>query len=143
MYSCYYYVCCVPTGAPTIKQLLEALKKLENWFLFGAMLGVPVSKLKEIESNYPKDSGRCKLEMLQYWLDTKLGPTWNEVIQALEKADQLTLAAQVKHEYLLTEGTTCIQCLIMYVSLQYRHPNIDGIIVLQVKTQDLHFFALG
>ena len=142
MYSCYYYVCCVPTGAPTLQQLMEALKKQEKWFLFGAMLGVPVSKLKEIESKYPNDSDRCKLEMLQYWLDTKLGPTWNEVTQALEKADQLTLAAQVKHEYLLTEGTMCIQCLIMCVSLQYRHPNIDGI-VLQVKTQHLRFFVLG
>ena len=38
--------------------------------------------------------------MLQYWLENKLVPTWNEVVQALEQADQLVLAAQVKHDYL-------------------------------------------
>ena len=92
------------SGAPTLKKLLEALKKLENWFLFGAMLGVPVSELKKIEFNHPKDSDRCKLEMLQYWLDTEVVPTWNEVVRTLEKIDQLALAAGVKDEYSMPSG---------------------------------------
>ena len=59
-------------------------------FLFGAMLGVPVSQLKKIELDHQTDSDRCKLELLQYWLDNNLGPfTWNEIVQALEKTDQL------------------------------------------------------
>ena len=40
--------------------------------------------------------------MLQYWLDNKLVPKWNEVILALEETDQLALAAQIKHDYLLS-----------------------------------------
>ena len=38
--------------------------------------------------------------MLLYWLENKLAPTWNEVVQALEQSDQLVLAAQVKLDYL-------------------------------------------
>ena len=42
-----------------------------------------------------------------------LVPTWNEIVQALEKTDQLALAAQIKHDYLLSaaiseeEGMLC------------------------------------
>ena len=79
---------------------MDALKKSENWFLFGAMLGVPVSQLRKIELDHQKDSDRCKLELLQYWLDNKLVPTWIEIVQALEKTDQLSLAAQIKQNYL-------------------------------------------
>ena len=56
--------------------------------------------LKKIELNHQKDSDRCKLELLQYWLDNTTVPTWNEIVQALEKTDQLALAAQIKHDYL-------------------------------------------
>ena len=87
-------------GTPKLQQLLDALKKLENWFLFGAMLGVSISQLKKIELFHQKDSDRCKLELLQYWLENKLVPTWNEIVQALEKTDQLALAAQIKHDYM-------------------------------------------
>ena len=93
-------------GTPKLQQLLDALKKSENWFLFGAMLGVPVSQLKKIELDHQKDSDRCKLELLQYWLDNTLVPTWNEIVQALEKTDQLALAAQVKHDYLLSSAVS-------------------------------------
>ena len=82
--------------SPTLQQLLEALKKSHDWFCFGATLGVPVFQLKKIESDHPKNSDRCKLELLQYWLDNNLDPTWNDIILALEKTDQLALAAQIK-----------------------------------------------
>ena len=92
------FVC---VGTPTLWRLLDALKKVDNWFMFGAMLGVPFPQLKKIESHHQKDPDRCKLELLQYWLDNTLDSTWNRIVQALEKTDQLTLAAQIKHEHLL------------------------------------------
>ena len=62
---------------------------------------MPFCQLKKIESSYSqRELERCKLDMLQYWLDNKLDPKWNEVILALEETDQLALAAQIKHEYL-------------------------------------------
>ena len=85
---------------------MTALKTLENWFVFGVILGVPFSTLKKIESsNGQRELERCKTEMLQCWLTSKLVPKWNEVILALEKTDQLALAARIKHDYLLsTDG---------------------------------------
>ena len=61
---------------------------------------MPYSQLRKIELNHEKDSDRCKLDMLQYWLDSKLDPKWNEVILALEETDQLALAAEIKLDYL-------------------------------------------
>ena len=90
-------------GTPTLQQLSKALMTLENWFVFGIILGVPFSTLKKIESSYgQRELERCKTDMLQYWLTNNLVPKWNEVILALEVTDQLALAAQIKHEYLLS-----------------------------------------
>ena len=74
--------------------------------MFGVILGVPYPQLRKIELNHEKDSDRCKLDMLQYWLDSKLDPKWNEVILALEETDQLALAAQIKHDYLWSTAVT-------------------------------------
>ena len=78
--------------------------------MFGAMLDVPVSQLKKIELHYQRDPDRCKLELLQYWLDNTLDPTWNEIIQTLEKTDQLVLAAQIKHDYLCSADKSLLCC---------------------------------
>ena len=82
----------VHAGTPTLQQLLKSLKKLDNWFVFGVMLSVPVSQLKKIKSSYNQsDIELCKIDMLQYWLDNKLVPVWKDVILALEETDQLAL----------------------------------------------------
>ena len=71
------------------------------------MMDIPVSQLRKIESNHQKDSDRCKLEMLQYWLDSNSDAAWNEIVQALEKTDQPALATQIKHNYL--ESATVVE----------------------------------
>ena len=78
--------------------------KISDWFMFGVMLGVPASQVKKIELDHQKDSDRCKFELLQYWLNNTLKPTWNEIVLALEKTDQLSLAAQIKHDYLQSQS---------------------------------------
>ena len=112
------FVC---AGTLTLQQLLKALKKLDNWFVFGVILGVPVPQLKKIESSYSqRELERCKIDMLQYWLDNKLvNATWNEVIQALEQTDQLALASEIKREYLWSTAEE--ECMCMWV-LKYITP---------------------
>ena len=85
---------------------MKALKKLENWYTFGIILGVPYFQLRKIELNHQKDIDRCKAEMLQYWLDSTLVTSWNEVILALEVIDQLALAAEIKHDYYWSSTST-------------------------------------
>ena len=104
-------------GTPTLQQLLNALKKLKNWFVFGAVLGIPVTELKKIESSHQEDSDIRKLDMLQYWLHSKLNPTWDEVILALEQTDQLALATRIKHDYLCATSEEGIIMLALHVFL--------------------------
>ena len=69
--------------------------------MFGIALGVPLTKLREIEALYTKEGlGRCMLEMAQYWLDTTPAACWEQVARALEQVNQLTLAATIKQKYL-------------------------------------------
>ena len=82
--------------------------------MFGVVLGVPVPQLKKIESSYSqKELERCKIDMLQFWLDNNVLPLWNEIVQALEQTDQLALASQIKHDYLwsaadISEESKCM-----------------------------------
>ena len=97
---------CVHAGTPTLQQLSKALKSLENWFVFGVKLAVPHSQLTKIKkSHHEGEIELCKIDMFQYWLDNKLVPTWNEVIRALEETDKVTLASQIKHDYLLSPAS--------------------------------------
>ena len=74
--------------------------------MFGVKLDVPHSQLTKIKkSHHEGDIELCKIDMFQYWLDNKLVPTWNEVIRALEETDKVTLASQIKHDYLLSPAS--------------------------------------
>ena len=87
----------------TVQQVIKELKKLDDWFVFGVALDVPVSELRKIESSCPRGSvERCKIETIQYWLDNNADASWKELARALELIDQLVLAATVKHKYLWT-----------------------------------------
>ena len=94
---------------PTLQLLLEALKDFDDWFVFGAFLGVPVKQLRKIESSHLRGDflDRCKIDMLQYWLDNNVNASWKDVARALEQIDQLVLATAVKHKYLLLTAGEC------------------------------------
>ena len=68
--------------------------------LLGVALGVPLSKIQNIESSHPGNVSRWILEMMQYWLDTTPDACWKQVVIALERVDQLTLASTIKQQYL-------------------------------------------
>ena len=95
------FTMCLPTDAVLGLQLmLQHLNEVRNeWFMIGIAIGVPLTKLREIEASYTKE-GRCLLEMVQYWLDTTPAACWEQVARALEQVNQLTLAATIKQKYL-------------------------------------------
>ena len=51
--------------------LLEDLKEVIDWRLLGAYLNVPKHMLDRINTEQSSVE-HCKLEMLQYWLDTTM-----------------------------------------------------------------------
>ena len=98
---------CSSALLPTLQLLLEEVKDLDNWFVFGVHLRVPVKQLNNIESNHQGKLERCKIDMLQYWLDNNVSASWKDVARALEQTDQLVLATTVKHKYLLLTTGEC------------------------------------
>lgn len=97
---------------PTLQLVLKVLKDIDNWFVFGVKLGVLVKQFKKIKSSHLEGDllERCKIDMLQYWLDNSLSAlSWKDIVQALEETDQLVLAATAKHKYLLLTAGDCIK----------------------------------
>ena len=89
---------------PTVELLIKELKDVTNWYVFGATLGIPVSKLDCIKKDY-SDVGDRKVQMFYFWLQYKLDASWKTVIQALEQNNYLVLAATLSKEYLLSENS--------------------------------------
>ena len=99
----------------TVQALLEELKEVDDWYLFGAYLGVPVYKLNEIQSEH-RGVERCKLDMLQYWLNTTMTASWRDIARAFEQMNKLTLAAKLKQKYLwsMTSGMHINNYIVTY-----------------------------
>ena len=49
----------------------------------GILLGIPKSKIDEIQRLYSDDSKQCQA-LIQYWLDLDPSPSWRRVITALD-----------------------------------------------------------
>ena len=80
-----FFILCVDTSLLTVAVLLVELKEVDNWFMLGAYLNVPIYLLKKIQSTHTQDGvERCKLEMLQFWLNNTMVATWKDIARALE-----------------------------------------------------------
>ena len=80
-----------------LRDLVEELKDLADWFNFGLHMGIHQEELLVIGKDYYMATERCKIETLIVWMKRE-PPTWSKVIQALVRIDMLTLAQQIaKH----------------------------------------------
>ena len=105
----HYTLYAADTSLLTVSLLLEELKEVTDWYMLGAYLNVPVHELKKIN---PQDGvERCKLEVLQYWLNTTISASWKDVARALEQLNMLTLAVRLKAKYLWTPGVCVCVCV--------------------------------
>ena len=71
--------------------LLDVLQKVTDVDDLGLHLGVPKHRLNEFRQDFHKTRER-KREMLQWWLDHALYPTWGRVISALRAMNKPNLA---------------------------------------------------
>ena len=117
-----FFILYVDTPLLTVAVLLKELQEVDDWYMLGAYLNVPVRELKKIKATHTQDGvDRCKLEMLQYWLDTTMTASWKDIARALEQLNMLTLAARLKLKYLRTSPATtangvCV-CVCLFVCL--------------------------
>ena len=87
-----------------MKLLSEELKNVNDWYVFGVALGIPVSELDciKVQQPYAYDKVESwKISMYSVWLKADADASWKQVVQALKQTNNLELAARVKGKYLL------------------------------------------
>ena len=99
-YVCSLYVCAGPVK--DVQQLLIELREVDDWYTFGAYLGVPVKQLKKIRAE-KHDVDRSKVDLFDQWLSITPAASWRTVVFALEMTDYLVLASTVKSRYLVQQ----------------------------------------
>jgi hypothetical protein len=56
-----------------------------DWNQLGIQLDVPRHILKNFDRDYPHDSSRKLSEVLQYWINNEPEPSWEKILQALQR----------------------------------------------------------
>ena len=90
------------SASPTLQRLSNELNSVENWHLLGVKLGLQGSELREIERNYPRDSSRCKTEVLDLFLRSAVKPTWESIVDALCLMNEHVVADGIRNKYCST-----------------------------------------
>jgi len=67
-----------------LKQILRDTKEVTDWHSLGIQLEIPTSHLRHIEDNYGSNAKRCKIEVIDYWLQNDPEPTKSKLAQAVE-----------------------------------------------------------
>ena len=79
--------------------MFDKLHDFVDWVTLGLFLGLHKPTLDEIEQ---KQRGNTKMDMLAKWLEkadkveSKGGPTWRQLISALEKINNKALADKIR-----------------------------------------------
>lgn len=86
---------------PDLNDVLKRLTNFNDWVKLGLALGLYMPTLDKIEKNRGSDLDRCKMDMLYSWLqkadnvEGKGGPTWRQLISALEEINNKALANEI------------------------------------------------
>jgi len=83
----------------TLPDLLEYLKEVINWNIFGIFL-LPnhISKIEDIEETN-KNAAQCKLRLFQLYMQVG-NRSWRTVAEALRKADYPHIAERIENKFL-------------------------------------------
>ena len=84
--------------SPTVDQLVQELNEVTEWQSLGNFLGLSMSVIKEIDRDN-HDTASKKLAMFDKWLRNEVNPSWEKVVQGLEKMSELRLAKRLKNQH--------------------------------------------
>ena len=82
----------------TADLLVHELNGVTNWQYLGVFLGLDMAEMKEIEQDH-LDTPCRRMEMLEKWMRKEGNPSWEMVVEALEKMSELRLANQLRVKY--------------------------------------------
>ena len=87
-----------PMGIKDLMHHLEDIMK--NWLQLGMELGLPMSRLEEIECNNSSNVSRCKRLMLQEWQrQLTLKPSWCTLVDALHSIQENIVADRISQHF--------------------------------------------
>ena len=94
---------------PKYDQLIELLDTLVNWQKFGTFLpGIKSEHIQVIERD-KKENDQQKAALFTKWLHVHPDVSWKDVLSALEKSQEYTLASKVYQKLNTTSSTVlCI-----------------------------------
>ena len=102
-------------GRPTVAQLEELLQSLVRWQQFGIHLSeITDVTIKEIERDRPGNNELQKMDLFSKWLQVDPSASWKDVIVALKKANEHTLASIIGEVTNTTVPGNCITSI--YIS---------------------------
>ena len=87
-----------------LRELVQELEPIEEWFTLGLYLGLKDDQLKKIEADH-HHLQRRKSEVLSSWLRKGHNCTWRRVVEVLMQMGEMVVADAIKTKYLtLTTG---------------------------------------
>ena len=128
---------------PKYDQLIELLDTLVNWQKFGAFLpGIESEDIQEIECERGSVD-RQKAALLSKWFRFHPDPSWEDVLSALEKSQEKTLASKVKQKCneVITSSRTDVQLqgiIALIISLFYH----DHSVAPSTPQETVNYFVL-
>ena len=88
-------------GSLTVRDLDDHLRDLVKWKRFALYLpGIDQSNIEVIVTEKRDDVAEQKLLLFSKWLSVHPKATWEDVTQALEKADEFTIANKLRMKLL-------------------------------------------
>ena len=89
---------------PTVKELDQCLRALVLWERFALHLpGIDQTDIDTIKENSRYDVVDRKLDLYKKWLRVYPDASWDDVIQALEKVEEITIAITMRSKLSVTQ----------------------------------------
>ena len=96
----------LPLGEVELKDLVNELYEVTNWFYLGVHMDVPDPELFAIRHNYRDIVDKCKMEVL-IWRMNQSPLTWSDVVRALVGMKMGSLARKIALKYGECDYTIC------------------------------------
>ena len=93
-----------------MKNLSSELSTVSRWYQLWINLGLQPSQLRQIEQQFLRDSDRCKIEVVDLWLQSTPGASWRHVITALREMGDMRTAETIEMKYVQGARGITIQC---------------------------------
>ena len=74
-----------------------------QWYRIGTALGIPYTKLKQIEALWDGFTEQCLVEIIEYWLNSTPIASWEKVVNALEDCHLSQMALTIMQQCLLDQ----------------------------------------